>query len=321
MIQRSILIVGVVAVAVALLAPSPLAAQAARTSWGDPDISGYFTRSSVVPLERPQDLGEQEFYTPEEAAAREAARMAAPDGPGERNRGTRGDVHYDFDQFGLSQFQNELSSNLRTSIVVDPPNGRIPEIVDAAVTRRDARRAVNQGHEYDGPENRSLTERCVVWTSTLPPILPGGYNGNLQIFQAPGYVVIQGEMGDPRVIPTDGRQHSASDLQQYNGVAVGHWEGETLVVESSNFHEQSAWRNSSKNLKVTERFTRIDEDTVEYGFTVEDPETWAAPWSGVYPLAAIEGPLYEYACHEGNYGIANILSGQRAEEARQASGQ
>ena len=316
MIQRSIAIVGVAVLAVALLAPSPLRGQAARTSWGEPDISGYFTTSSVVPLERPLELGEREFYTPEEAA-----RMAPPDGPPERERGTRADVHYDLDQFGLSKFQNEIASNRRTSIVTDPPNGRIPELVDAALARRDARSEARRGHEYDGPENRSLTERCIVWTSTLPPILPGGYNSNMQIFQSPGYVVIQAEMGDPRIIPTDNREHAASDLQQWNGVSAGHWEGDTLVVETTNFNERTAWRNSSKNMKVTERLTRIDENTVEYRFTVEDPETWAAPWSGVHPLAAIEGPLFEYACHEGNYGIANILAGQRAEEARQAGGQ
>ena len=321
MIRRTIGIVGAVAVAVSLAAPSTVAAQGQRTAWGDPDISGYFTTSSVVGLERPRELGEQEFYSPEEAAARAAARLAPREGPLERERGTRADVHYDFDQFGLSQFQNEVATNTRTSIVTDPPNGRLPELVDAARERREARNEARRGHEFDGPENRSLTERCVIWSSTLPPILPGGYNSNMQIFQSPGYVMIQAEMGDPRIIPTDGREHAAADLQQWNGVSVGRWEGETLVVETTNFHEQAAWRGSSKNMKVTERITRIDDSTVEYGFTVDDSDTWSAPWSGVFPLAAIEGPLYEYACHEGNYGIANILAGQRAEEARQASGQ
>ncbi len=320
MIRRAVTIAGLAGLAV-LLAPPSILGQAARTSWGEPDISGYFTNLTVVPLERPLELGEQEFYTPEEAAAMEAALMAPPEGPLERQRGTEDDVHYDFDQFGLSQFQNEISSNLRTSIVVDPSNGRIPELVDAALARREARIEANRGHEFDGPENRPLQERCVVWVRKLPPLLPGGYNSNVQIFQSPGYVVIQGEMGNPRVIPTDGREHSAGDLQQWNGVSVGHWEGDTLVVETTNFNEQTAWRESSKNMKVTERLTRMDEKTVEYRFTVEDPDTWATPWSGVYGLAAIEGPLFEYACHEGNYGIANILAGQRAEETRQAGGQ
>ena len=318
MIRRAITIAGAAALVTALLAPAPSSAQTRMTAWGEPDISGYFTQSQTVPLQRPEELGEQEFYTPEEAAERAARRMAPPEGPPERNRGTNSDVHYDFDQFGLSGFQNEVATNLRTSIIVDPPNGRMPALLDAARERADARREARRGREFDGPENRSLTERCIVWSSTLPPILPGGYNSNMQIFQSPGYVVIQAEMGDPRIIPTDGREHAAGDLQQYNGVSVGRWEGESLVVETTNFHEATAWRNSGPNMKVTERLTRIDDDTVEYRFTVEDPETWAAAWSGVYPLARIDGPIYEYACHEGNYGIANILAGQRAEERRQA---
>jgi len=160
---------------------------------------------------------------------------------------------------------------------------------------------------------RSLTERCIVWTSTLPPILPGGYNSNLQIFQSPGYVVIQGEMGDPRIISTDGKARGAA-LPQWNGTSVGHWEGATFVVETKGFHPTTAWRNSSENMTVTERLTRIDEDTVEYAFTVSDPDTWAEPWGGVYPLTNLDGVLFEYACTEGNYGMANILSGERAAE-------
>jgi hypothetical protein len=321
MIRKAFTTVGFAAAA-ALIVASPVTGQdVERMPWGEPDISGYFTQSSIVPLERPRDLGTQEFYTPEESAARAEARLAPPepDEEQERERGTTSDVHYDFDQFGLSQYQNEVAENLRTSIIVDPPDGRMPELVDAAIVRRDERNAERRGHEFDGPENRSLTERCIVWSSTLPPILPGGYNSNMQIFQSPGYVVIQSEMGDPRIVPTDGREHAAGDLQQWNGVSVGRWEGDTLVIESTNFHEETAWRSASKNLKVTERLRRIDDKTVEYGFTVEDPETWSAPWSGVYPLAAIDGPLFEYACHEGNYGIANILAGQRAEEARLAA--
>jgi hypothetical protein len=291
------------------------------TSWGEPDVSGSFTQSQVVPLERPRELGEQEFYTPEEAAALAARRLAPSDAPAERERGTRADVHYDFSQFGLNQSQGAVAENQRTSIVTIPSNGRIPEIVDAAVERRDARGAVNRGREFDGPENRSLTERCIVWTSTIAPILPGGYNSNMQIAQSPGYVIIQSEMGDPRVIPTDGRENIAGDIRQWNGNSVGHWEGDTLVIETTNFREEVAWRGASENIKVTERLRRLDADTVEYSFLVEDPETWAEPWGGVYPLDPLGGILYEYACHEGNYGIANILAGQRAEEERAAAGQ
>ena len=142
----------------------------------------------------------------------------------------------------------------------------------------------------------------------------------MHIFQSPGYVVIQAEMGDARVIPTDGRDHVSGDLRQWNGNSVGRWEGDTLVIETTGFREETAWRGSSTSLKVTERLRRVSDEVVEYGFTVDDPETWAQPWSGVYPLTEIEGPLFEYACHEGNYGMANILSGQRAEEAAALAG-
>ncbi len=319
------IVAGTIAVAV-LLSMSPVtfaqSGETKLTSWGEPDISGQFTQSQIVPLERPRELGDQEFYTPEEAAARMAARLApSNDEPEERQRGTRADVHYDFDQFGLSQNQGAVAENARTSIVTIPSNGRIPETVDAVEARREERAAANRGREFDGPENRSLTERCILWSSTIAPILPGGYNSNMQIAQSPGYVIIQSEMGDPRIVPTDGRENIGDDVRQWNGSSVGHWEGDTLVIETTNFREEVAWRNASENIKVTERIRRLDEDTVEYSFLVEDPETWSEPWGGVYPLDPLGGMLYEYACHEGNYGIANILAGQRAEEARAAGDQ
>ncbi len=216
--------------------------------------------------------------------------------------------------FKLSADEGATSPNLRTSIVTSPANGRIPALLPAAIARRDTRAAARKGHEFDGPEFRGLSERCIVWTSTLPPILPGGYNSNMQIFQSPGYVIIQGEMGDPRIIPTDGRPAPADGLAQWNGTSVGRWEGDTLVVETAGFNEITAWRNGSANMRVTEWLTRLDEDTVEYRFEVEDPETWAEPWGGVYPLTNLNGVLFEYACTEGNYGMANILSGERARE-------
>jgi hypothetical protein len=199
-----------------------------------------------------------------------------------------------------------------------PKNGRIPPLTAAAAARRDARAEARKGHEFDGPEYRSLTERCIVWPSTLPPILPRGYNSNLQIMQSPGYVIIQGEMGDPRMIPTDGRPLPEKLLPQWNGTSVGRWEGTTLVIETAGFHPETAWRNASENMRVTERITRLDDDTLEYAFTVVDPDTWAEPWGGVYPLTEMDGLLYEYACTEGNYGMANILSGARAAEREAA---
>jgi hypothetical protein len=311
-------------VAVALGAPAIAAAQNGadghpRTPWGVPDLSGTYSEFTIAPLERPRELGDKEFFTPEELAAYEQARLEEVDQDDETEPGTAADVHYDFGTFALSQNEGATSPNLRTSIVTMPADGRIPPLLPQAEARRDARAAARRGHEFDGPETRSLTERCIVWSSTLPPILPGGYNSNMQIFQSPGYVMIQGEMGDPRIVPTDGRELPENLVPQWNGTSVGRWEGDTLVIETAGFHPATAWRNSSENLRVTERFTRVDHDTVEYAFTVEDPETWAEPWGGVYPLTELDGVLFEYACTEGNYGMANILSGERAAE-REAAG-
>jgi hypothetical protein len=313
---------GALAAIAALTAPvQPAAAQSQpRTAWGEPDISGVYSEFTIAPIERPPELGEKEFFTPEEFAAFEQQRLEEVDQDDETEPGTAADVHYDMGTFALSANEGTTSPNLRTSIVTRPKNGRIPPLVPAAVARRDARAEARRGREFDGPETRSLTERCIVWSSTLPPILPGGYNSNLQIFQSPGYVVIQGEMGDPRMIPTDGRALPAELLPQWNGTSVGRWEGQTLVIETAGFHPDAAWRNSSEKMRVTERITRVDEDTLDYEFTVVDPDTWAEPWGGTYPLTELDGVLFEYACTEGNYGMANILSGARAAE-EEAAGQ
>ena len=317
------------AIAGALLAAiaMPAAAQSsrgnARTAWGDPDISGVYAQYTTAPLERPEQFGEREFLTDEEFAEIERRRLE----PRELNfesdttPGTAGDVHYNLDQFALGANEGVSSPNRRTSIVTMPANGRIPAALPQVAERREAATARTRGRQFDGPEFRSLTERCIVWSQTLPPFLPGGYNSNLQIFQSPGYVMIQGEMGDPRVIPTDGRALPDNLLPQWNGTSVGRWEGNTLVVETAGFRRETAWRNSSEKLHVTEKFTRVDEDTLEYAFTVVDPETWAEPWGGVYPLTEMDNVLFEYACTEGNYGMANILSGERAREREAAAEQ
>jgi len=285
-----------------------------RTAWGVPDFSGVYAQYTTAPLQRPEELGTREFYTPEEFALIEPERAARGERPYTTDPGTASDVHYDNDQFELRANEGFTSRNLRTSVVTLPANGRIPELLPQAVARADARDEWRRGREYDGPEFRSLTERCILWSFTLPPLLPGGYNNNLQIFQSPGYVMIQAEMGDPRAIPTDGRELPEDLLPQFNGTSVGRWEDDTLVIETAGFHPDGAWRGSSEHLRVTERITRVDADTLEYAFRVEDPETWAEPWGGAYPLTQMDNVLFEYACTEGNYGMANILSGQRAEE-------
>jgi hypothetical protein len=289
-----------------------------KTAWGEPDISGVYAEFTTAPLERPTELGDREFFTPEEHAVYAKKKLEEADQDDETIPGTPADVHYDMGTFKLSENEGVTSLNLRTSIVTTPKNGRIPALTPAAAARRDARAAARKGHEFDGPENRSLTERCIVWPSTLAPILPRGYNSNLQIFQSPGYVVIQGEMGDPRMIPTDGRAPPKDNLPQWNGTSVGRWEGDTFVIETTGFDPQVAWRDSTANLHVTERIKRLDAGTLEYSFTVTDPDTWAEPWGGVYPLTKMDALLFEYACTEGNYGMANILAGERAKEKEAA---
>lgn len=288
---------------------------APRTADGVPDLSGVYTNASAVPLERPKDLGSKEFFTPQEAAAYEAQvaakkEVVAP--------GTYGDVHYSMAQFGLEKGQSTLPETIRTSIITGP-EGRVPPLLPAARERQAAKQAANKGHEFDGPENRGLAERCIVWPNEGPPMLPEGYNSDLQIVQGKGYVAIEQEMiHDVRIIPTDNSPHLPAQIRQYLGDSRGHWEGDTLVVDTTNFTDKTALRGSSENLHVVEKFTRTDPNTILYQFTVDDPSTWAKPWSGEVTMSKIDGPIFEYACSEGNYGMRNNLSGARAAEKKAA---
>jgi hypothetical protein len=289
-----------------------------RTPDGQPDLQGVWSTASVIPLERPKDLGSKEFFTKEEAEAYEKKVLAQHE---VSTPGTYGDVHYSMAQFGLERGQAQVASTIRTSIIVGP-DGRVPPMLPEAQKRNAARAAANKGHEFDGPENRGLAEQCILWGNEGPPIQPVGYNSNLQIVQGPGYVAILQEMiHDVRIIPTDGSPHLASNIRQWFGDSRGHWEGETLVVDTTNFTNRTAFRGSSENLHVVERFKRQADDSILYQFTVEDPSTWEKSWSGEFPMTKIDGPIFEYACHEGNYGMRNNLSGARAEEkAAQAAG-
>jgi len=286
-----------------------------KTPDGAPDLQGVWTNQTNVPLERPPALGAKEIYTAEEVAANQKA--AAEAGARRVETGETG-VHYDVAQFLLDRTHSTTGVSERTSIIVGP-EGRVPRVLPEAQKRQADRQAANRGHQWDGPENRALGERCIVWPNEGPPMLPEGYNSNLQILQGPGYVAIEQEMiHDVRIIPTDGRPHAPANVRSYLGDARGHWEGNTLVVETTNFNNRGAFRGSSENLQVVERFTRSNEDTILYQFTVSDPSTWEKPWSGELPITKIGGQLYEYACQEGNYGLPNILSGARATEAKEA---
>ena len=308
---------GLAVAAKAAAKPAPATATAApllRTADGQPDLQGYWTNTTVIPLERPKELADKAFFTPEEAAEYAKRQLATPEATGP---GTYADVHYNMAQFGLEKSQTKVAANIRTSLIVDPSDGRIPSVTPEARQRNADRAAKNKGHEFDSAENRSLGERCILWPNEGPPMMPVGYNSNLQIVQGPGYVAILQEMiHDVRVIPTDGSPHLPSSVRQWMGDSRGHWEGDTLVVDTTNFTGQTAFRGSSENLHVIERFRRVDADTVLYQFTVDDPSTWTHSWSAEIPMTKIQGPIFEYACHEGNYGMANNLSGARAEEKK-----
>ncbi|HEY6345231.1 MAG TPA: hypothetical protein VIY49_27365 [Bryobacteraceae bacterium] len=288
-----------------------------RTPDGKPDLQGYWTNLITTPLERAANLGAKEFYTPEEAAAN-ATRGAGRGGAAQASGELR--VHYNEIQFGLDRSQTTKVSGLRTSLIIGP-EGKIPLMTPEAQGRNGERAALAKGHEFDGPENRGLAERCLTFVSDGPPMMAPAYNGNYQIVQGDGYVTILIEMMHRlRVIPTDGRPHIPATIRQWNGDSVGHWEGDTLVVDTTNFTDKTNFRGSGENLHVIERFTRVAEDTLLYQFTVDDPSTWIKPWTAEISMPKVEGPIFEYACQEGNYGLPNVLSGARATEKASAVG-
>jgi len=332
-----------VATTVVLLAPVPVAAQAqkpaaaapaatsapaakpaAKKTWtvsrtpdGAPDLQGYWTNNSYTPLERPDGVT-KDFYTLEELRAVE--KKNAEREQEETTPGTVADVHYDFTQFGLDRSQTRLTDNLRTSVITNPENGKLPPVTEEGKKRAADRAAERrkQGATYDQVQNIAIGSRCV-YMNAAPPMMPPGYNPAYQIVQSPGYVTILTEMlHETRVIPTDGRPHAPSNIRSWLGDSKGHWEGDTLVVETTNFNDKVAFRGASENVKVTERFTRMSDDQIRYEFTVDDPSTWERAWKGEMPFVKINGPIFEHACNEGNYGIANTLAGARKEEKRAA---
>jgi hypothetical protein len=284
-----------------------------KTANGKPDLQGVWTNVTVTPLERPADLKDKAFFTPQEAAAFEK-QVVDRNNADRRDGGADADVGRAYNDAWYDR-GTRVVKTLRTSLVVDPPDGHLPAMLPEAAKRQQERLAQNRGHQFDGPENRSLAERCLIWPTLGPPMLPSFYNNNYQIVQGPGYVAILVEMiHDVRIIPTDGRPHVPSDVRLWMGDPVGHWEGNTLVVDTTNFTNKTAFRGSGENLHLIEKFTRADADTLMYEVTVEDRSTWARPWKIEIPMRKTNDPVYEYACHEGNYAMEGMLAGARAEE-------
>ena len=272
-----------------------------RTPDGQPDLRGVYTNASVIPLGTAQRSWRQRILH----EGRSGCVRRQSQGRGKRwwRRELMATFTTTWLSLALTRVSAKFPATLRTSLIVGP-EGRVPPLLPAAQARVAARAAANKGHEFDGPENRSLAERCILWPNEGPPMLPEGYNSNLQIVQGQGYVAVMQEMiHDVRIIPTDGRPHLPPEVRQLMGDSRGHWEGNTLVVDTTNFTDRTAFRGSSENLHVVERFTRTDADTVTYQFTVSDPSTWEKSWSGEVLMTKIDGPIFEYACHEGNYGM------------------
>jgi hypothetical protein len=202
-------------------------------------------------------------------------------------------------------------------LIIDPPDGKIPALTPEAQKRQADLAEYRRQHPGDGPEDFSLANRCILWATAGPPMLPGAYNNNYQIVQAPGYVAILVEMiHDARIIPTDGGPHLPSGVHQWLGDSRGHWEGDTLVVETTNFNNKTNFRGASEKMKLTERFKRIDANTISYEFTVNDPSSFTKPWTAQIPMNKTTDSVLEYACHEGNYAMEGMLKGLRAEEKK-----
>jgi hypothetical protein len=286
-----------------------------RTPDGQPDLQGVWINSTLTPLERPAEFAGKEFLTEQEAADY-MKRLLQQVNTDRRDGGAQVDVGRSYNEFWRDR-GNDLVADRRSSLIIDPPDGKVPPLTAAAQKRVDESRAWMREHATDGPEGRSLAERCISWTTAGPPMLPGPYNNDMQIVQGPGYVAILNEMiHDVRMIPLDGRPHASPEIREWMGDSRGHWEGNTLVVDTTNFIGEYSFRGSDANMHLTERFKRAGPDVIQYEFTVDDPTAFAKPWTARIPLNKTHGPVYEYACHEGNYAMTDILAGARAAEKK-----
>ena len=311
------------------LAPLSAAAQGksstpSRTPDGKPNLEGVYSFSTITPLQRPDALAGKTTLNEEEAAAFETSEntrlnrdlfdpIKGQPSAGYAPRAEGGVLSYN--EFWYER-GNRLTKDKRTSLIYDPADGKIP-LTEAARRRVAQRTQVSNSGWGDSYEDRPLADRCLIGFNSGPPMVPGAYNNNMQIVQAPGYVVIINEMvHNARIIPTDGRPHTR--LRQWSGDSRGRWDGDTLVVETINFRRETSLQGSTGDTRLVERFTRVDAETIRYEFTVSDPSSYIRPWTAMVPLVRMREPLFEYACHEGNYALPNILAGARAKEKAEA---
>ena len=287
-----------------------------RTADGHPDLQGIWTNTTITPLERSTDLAGKSVLTETEAAAYEKQILDRVNFD-RRDGGPEVDVTRAYNNLFMDRGTQlaTIDGKKRTSIIVDPPDGRIPPLTPEGTKRVDAQ--TKSLEVYDSYRNRPLAERCVIGQASTggPPMLPGPYNNNYQIVQTPEYLMILVEqIHDVRIIRLDGRPHLPGNVRQWMGDSLGHWEGDTLVVDTTNLTDKTGFRGSTENLHVIERFARVDANTILYRFTIDDPSTFTRQWRGEYPFLAAAGPIYEYACHEGNYAMGDILRGARLQE-------
>lgn len=296
-----------------------------RTSFGHPDLQAVWSNAILTPLERPPEFGDQAFLTEEQANAYRAQRLQVFD-RAERQEDVELDVSFAYNDFWWD-WGDDIARTRRTSLIIDPPDGRLPPLTPEAQRRRDERITRRIEHPADGPEDRLLRERCIVWDGNNdagagPPMMPASYNNNFQIVQTEDYVLLLKEMvHETRIVPLDGRPRLPPNVRQWLGSPRAHWEDDTLVIETTNLTGKTSYMGASENMHLTERFTRVADDILLYEFTVDDPEAFERPWTAQIPTVKLDGLIYEFACHETNRGMMGLLSGARAEEAaaREAS--
>ncbi len=311
----------ITALSLLIIAPT-LSAQSGdipRTEYGVPDLQGTYTFRTLTPLNRPPELADKATLTEEEAAEWAAF---------ENRRQNRdliidsvGGAGYPPGVISYNEFWYERGvetiADRRTSLVYDPPNGRVPEL--NAKGRARSAEISEMRRLSEGPEARTLNDRCLMNARTGPPMISGSYNNNMQLVQTKDHVMILSEMiHHARIIRFDDEHHTRQ--LKWEGDSIAHWDGDTLVIDTQNYYYAIGWRNTSTALKVQERFTWLDENTLDYDFTVEDPNTWDEPWSARLPMRRMQDPIYEYACHEGNHGLAGILAGWRRYESMGMNG-
>lgn len=282
-----------------------------RTALGQPDLQGVWSNAVITPLERPAELGDKAFFDEEEAANYEQARVNATNRD-QRTASAEADVLNAYNDFWWDSGTNVVATR-RTSLIVDPPDGKIP----ARSPQAQARLAAATFRGTDSYEQVGLSARCIHWSIIGPPMLPGSYNNNYQIVQTEDYVLLLTEMGHhPRIIPLDAKA-ATPNVNQWLGLSRGKWDGDTLVVETTHFNGLATFQGSGENMHLTERFTRVADDVLLYEFTVEDPESFARPWTAQIPSQRVDGQMYEYACHEGNRGLTGVLTGARLNDAKE----